>query len=148
MKGIALMLGIAFGFTLAWARVTDPMVIRKMLLLREPDVFLLMGSAIAVAAVGARLLRARGMRSFINRETITWSPTAPAARHVIGSAIFGAGWSVAATCPGPVAAMIGQGRFGGLFVAGGLMLGISLYRLTVGRAKRSVVAPTSAAACL
>src|SRR5206468_258202 len=102
---IALLVGIGFGVVMAWARVTDPMVIRKMLLLRELDVFLLMGSAIGVAAVGVRVLRAWKMRSFVNRERINWAPTTPAARHVIGSAIFGAGWSVAATCPGPVAAM-------------------------------------------
>jgi hypothetical protein len=49
--------GVIFGFVLSWARLTDPAVIRNMLLLREAHVFLIMGSAIAVAAVGVRLLR-------------------------------------------------------------------------------------------
>jgi hypothetical protein len=60
-----LLCGVVFGFALAWSRVTDPAVIRDMLLLREADVFLLMGSAIAVAAIGARLLRGAGARSLV-----------------------------------------------------------------------------------
>ena len=42
------------------------------------------------------------------------------------SVLFGAGWSVAGTCPGPVAVMIGQGRFVGLAVLVGLLGGVLL----------------------
>jgi hypothetical protein len=35
-KAIGLLGGVVFGFTLAWARLTDPRVIRDMLLLNEP----------------------------------------------------------------------------------------------------------------
>ena len=51
-----LVVGVLFGFTLGWAQLHDPAVIYAMLRLREPDVFLLMGIAIATAALGARAL--------------------------------------------------------------------------------------------
>ncbi len=73
-----------------------------------------MGSAIAVAAIGLRLLRAAGATAFATREPVSWTVERPALRHIGGSLLFGAGWSIAATCPGPVAVMIGEGRFGGL----------------------------------
>jgi uncharacterized membrane protein YedE/YeeE len=95
-----------------------------MLRLREFDVFLIMGSAIVVAAVGARALRAARARSWATREPINWPLARPETRHVLGSVIFGAGWSLACTCPGPVAAMIGQGRLGALWVTAGLIGGI------------------------
>ena len=118
--------GIGFGFVLGWARLTDPDVIYNMLRLREPDVFLLMGSAIATGAVGVRLLRRAGARTLIGGEPVSWK-TLPVTRdHVVGSMLFGLGWSVACTCPGPIAAMIGRGQWAGLFTAFGLFAGIAL----------------------
>ena len=38
-KAIGLLGGVVFGFMLAWARLTDPRVIRDMLLLKDPQVF-------------------------------------------------------------------------------------------------------------
>ena len=145
-KLVGLLAGIGFGFVLAWAHVTDPVVIRKMLLLREPDVFLLMGSAIVVAGIGARLLRALRLRSLVSHELITWSTNPVQPRHIAGSALFGAGWSVACTCPGPVAAMIGQGHFAGLIVGAGLMSGIALkHRLDARAVQRPTVEASHAA---
>lgn len=107
-------------------------MIRNMLLLREAHVFLIMGSAIVVAAVGLRLLRMAGSHAFVTGEPIGWSVQRPEPRHIIGSAIFGAGWSVAGTCPGPVAAMIDEGKLGGLAVAAGLRAGVALQQSLVG----------------
>ena len=125
-KLVGLLVGLAFGFVIAWAGLTDPAVIRSMLLLREPHVFLLMGSAIVVAGVGVRLLRGARLRSLITRELIGWSAIPVQPRHIAGSALFGAGWSVACTCPGPVAAMVGQGHLAGLVVGAGLVAGVAL----------------------
>jgi uncharacterized membrane protein YedE/YeeE len=125
-KLVGVIVGMGFGFVIAWAGVTDPAIIRKMLLIQEPDVFLLMGSAIIVAGLGVRVLRLLRLRSFVTREPIAWATTPVQSRHIAGSALFGAGWSVACTCPGPVAAMIGQGHATGLVVAAGLVAGIAI----------------------
>lgn len=125
-KLLGLLVGVGFGFVISWAGVTDPAVIRNMLLLREAHVFLLMGSAVVVAGVGVRLLRLAHMHSLVTCEPIDWSPIPIQPRHIAGSALFGAGWSVACTCPGPVAAMIGQGHLAGLAVGAGLVAGIAL----------------------
>lgn len=129
-KLVGLLVGLAFGFVISWAGLTDPTVIRNMLLLREAHVFLVMGSAIGVAAIGVRLLRKARLRSLVTHEPINWSLNPVEPRHIAGSALFGAGWSVACTCPGPVAAMIGQGHLAGLAVGAGLVAGIALkYRV-------------------
>jgi len=49
---------------------------------------------------------------------------APHRHHVAGGVLFGLGWSIAATCPGPVAAQLGRGQFVSLFTIAGLMTGI------------------------
>jgi uncharacterized membrane protein YedE/YeeE len=104
-----------------------------MLLLQEPHVFLVMGAAIVTAAVGSHVLRATGQRPLVTGESIGWTTSRVQRRHVAGSAIFGAGWSVACTCPGPIAAMVGQGRLTGLIVGAGLIAGIAVQR-RLGRA--------------
>lgn len=40
LKTVGLPFGVAFGFVLGWARLTEYDVIRGMLLLRQADVFL------------------------------------------------------------------------------------------------------------
>src|SRR5437870_3586136 len=77
-----LIVGVGIGFVMSWARLTNPGVIRDMLLLREPDVYLLMGSTVFVAAIGARLLRAAGARALITREIIAWTVERPRPRHL------------------------------------------------------------------
>jgi len=126
VKAAAALFGIVFGAVLAWARLTDPDVIRRMLLLREVDVFLLMGSAMAVAFVGVRLLRLGKATSLIGREPITWSHTRPTRDHVRGSVAFGLGWSIACTCPGPLAAQLGLGNLAALATIVGLFCGVAL----------------------
>ena len=125
-KLAGLLCGAAAGFIMTWAALTDPRVIREMLLLQSTHVFFLMGSAIFVAAIGVRVLRRAGLRSLVTREPIGWTGEPPATRHVVGSMIFGAGWSIAGTCPGPAAAMIGQGQLMGLVIAAGILAGVVL----------------------
>ena len=128
---VGLFLGVGTGFIFAWSRLTDPAVIRDMLLLREADVFLFMGSAVLVAGIGARLLRRAGAHALVTDEPIGWSVERPRASTVIGSVLFGAGWSIAATCPGPMAIMIGEGRVAGAAVVAGLIAGLTLQNAAV-----------------
>jgi uncharacterized membrane protein YedE/YeeE len=143
-KTVGLLSGVVFGFTLAWARLTDPRVIRDMLLLTEPHVFLIMGSAVAIAAIGMRVLKARSLRCIVTGEPVDWSVERPRTRHVAGSILFGLGWTVAGTCPGPVAAMIGEGRLVGVPVVVGLLAGVTIQRMLA--ARKNVQAPMPAAA--
>jgi uncharacterized protein len=129
----ALIGGMTFGFLLSWARLTDPDVIGNMLLLRDVHVFLIMGSAIFTAAVGLRVLRLTRSRALVTGEVIAWTGTCVERRHILGSMAFGAGWSIARTCPGPVAAMIGEGRLLGFVVAAGILAGVTLHEYVARR---------------
>ncbi|MBI4888810.1 MAG: YeeE/YedE family protein [Acidobacteria bacterium] len=139
IKLTGLALGLAAGFVMSWARISDPAVVRDMLLLRDAHLYLVMGSAVVVAAAGVRLLRAFGVRAFLTGDEIAWTTEPPQRRHVAGSALFGVGWCVAGTCPGPVAAMIGEGHLGGVAVAAGLMAGVTCQRLLADRRARRAV---------
>jgi uncharacterized membrane protein YedE/YeeE len=103
-----------------------------------------MGSAVAIAAVGVRVMKATGALCVLTGEPVGWSVEQPRTRHVAGSILFGIGWTVAGTCPGPVAAMIGEGRLVGVPVVVGLLAGVALQRMLA--AKKNVDAHIPAAA--
>jgi uncharacterized protein len=117
-------LGVAFGFAISWVQATDPDAIRQMLLLDDLYLFGVLGVSTATAFVGLRVLRALRVRALVTGEPVGWERTRPARRHIVGSAIFGIGWGVANTCPGPVAAQLGQGALWSLLTISGILLGI------------------------
>jgi uncharacterized protein len=137
----ALALGVITGFVFGWARLTDPETFHRMLALRSADVYLLMGGAVAVVFVGARLLR--GRHALVTGEPIGWSSTRPTRSHLVGSVIFGVGWGISASCPGPIAAQLGGGRALTVALAAGVVVGVALQprlagALEQGRRRREV----------
>jgi uncharacterized membrane protein YedE/YeeE len=124
LRVVALTLGLITGFTFSWARMTDPNTFHRMLSLDSPRIYLLMGAAVAVAFVGARLLR--GRRALLTGEPIVWTAALPTRSHILGSVLFGVGWGISEACPGPAAAQLGAGRVLALAVAGGVLVGVAL----------------------
>lgn len=123
----ALGLGLVFGFALSWSGMTDPDLIRRMLLLEDAYFFLVMGSSMAVAFAGVRILRARRARALLTGDVVSWKNSRPARRHVTGSVLFGAGWATSLSCPGPIAAQLGQGVFWSVFTIAGIAVGIVVH---------------------
>jgi uncharacterized membrane protein YedE/YeeE len=124
MRRAGLAIGLVFGVVLCWTGMSDPDVIRGALLLEESYLFLFFASAVAVASVGVWLLRRRSARALLTGERIGWEPQPPQRRHVVGSVLFGTGWAVAGSCPGPIATQLGQGIAWSLFTGAGMVAGI------------------------
>jgi uncharacterized protein len=125
MNRLSFLIGIAFGFILAATRLNDYDVIHSALTLKEFDVFLLMFSAIAVALPTLWILEQRKWVTPLggplqpNRASIE-------RKHFFGAALFGGGWAVAGTCPGPAIAMTAGGGVLGIVVMAGLVSGLFL----------------------
>jgi uncharacterized membrane protein YedE/YeeE len=127
VKSAAFGLGVAFGLLISWGQFTDPDRIRDMLLLADPYLYLMMFSAMAVGTLAARALKRRRARALLTGEEVVLERSRPERRHVIGAAVFGLGWAVADTCPGPVAAQISQGVWWSVFTIAGIVLGVLGY---------------------
>ena len=122
---VGLLAGIAFGGLLAGAQLHEYDTIHAMLRLDEPDVFLLMASAIAVSAPLLFLLERRGLITpFGGRFSLSRSK--PEAHHIKGGALFGIGWAIAGTCPAPALVMVSSGAMLGLVAIPGIFLGLHL----------------------
>ncbi len=124
MNRASFLAGAAFGFLVAAARLNDYNVIHDMLLLREPDVFLMMASAIGVAAPILAYMNRKHWRTMDGELDLRRQPVSR--KNITGAAIFGAGWAVAGSCPVPALAMTVGGSVLGAFVMAGLFSGILL----------------------
>jgi uncharacterized membrane protein YedE/YeeE len=123
----SVLMGAAFGFLLSWGQFIDPDRIRDMLLLRDAYMWEMFALAVAIGFVALRLMRRVRFRALLTGRTVSWTAERPERRHVVGAAIFGAGWAVSDVCPGPVAVQLGQGIAWALPLLAGVVLGINLY---------------------
>ncbi len=122
---LGFVLGLLFGALLVLVRVHEYQTIHDMLMLRDPYVFLLMGSAVGTAVPLLWLLRHRRWRTPLGGPLV--AERAPVERrHVYGSLVFGAGWAVTGACPAPALALAASGNVLGAVVVAGLFTGILL----------------------
>ncbi len=103
--------GAGFGFVLAAGKLHDYDTIHNTLRLTDFYVFGLMGLAIGVSLP---LLWILERRSKVERH------------HITGGILFGAGWSIAGTCPAPALAMLASGATYGAIAVVGLFIGLWL----------------------
>jgi uncharacterized membrane protein YedE/YeeE len=120
----ALGVGGVFGFLLTVSGLGDYSTIHDGLLLKNPYIFGMMASAMAVAWAGLAVLRRRGRTRFAGPLSLPHARIER--RHVYGGAIFGLGFGVGATCPGMTVAMTTTGGLYGLVVLVGLLGGLWL----------------------
>jgi uncharacterized membrane protein YedE/YeeE len=123
----AALFGAIFGFLISWGQFSDPDRIRDMLLLRDPYLYLMMFSAIAVAYAGIWVLRRRRARALLTGEPLSVERTRPERRHIVGAAIFGVGWAVVDSCPAPIATQLTQGVLWSLFTIAGIFIGVEVF---------------------
>ena len=106
--------GLIFGLGLVISGMINPAKVQNFLDVAgtfDPSLAFVMGSALAVAAVGYRLVRP--MERPVFEATFRWpDETDIDLRLISGAAIFGAGWGLAGFCPGPAisAAALGRGE--------------------------------------
>jgi uncharacterized membrane protein YedE/YeeE len=140
----AALFGAAFGFLISWGQFSVPVRIRDMLLLRDPYLYLMMFSAIAVAFAGTWVLRRRRARALLTGEPLSVERTRPERRHIVGAAIFGVGWAIADSCPAPIAAQLTQGVLWSLFTIAGIFIGVEVFLRRQQRAGHAALAQAEA----
>jgi uncharacterized membrane protein YedE/YeeE len=105
-RGLApyLVLGALFGIVLTKSEVLSWWRIQEMFRFQSFHMYGIIGSAVAVAALSAALLRRR-------RDPIRMAPKALGRgyRYALGGTVFGLGWGLLGACPGPIFALLGHG---------------------------------------
>jgi len=130
MTALYLVLGTIFGFTLSRSGAADYDFIQGMFLFTNLQLYGIMGSAVVIAAPGLWWIQRRGRTLFGTPVHVDLKPLNRGT--IVGSVLFGIGWSMAGMCPGPIFVNIGEGKIYALAALAGALVGTSalgtLYR--------------------
>jgi uncharacterized membrane protein YedE/YeeE len=130
ISGLALLMslltGVYFGIVLTKSEVVRWQRVHDMFLFREPHMYLIIGTGVAVAMISMLIIR-RLQAKTIEGKPIVYKPKPFHAGVVIGGTLFGAGWAITGACPGPIYAQIGGGAWMALITLGGALLGMFAY---------------------
>ena len=123
---VGLFVGTCFGFLLCWLGFTRYDTIFEALLLRDFYLWKVFVTAVVTGGIGLWTLRSWRARTWLTHETVQWERTGMTRANLIGGTIFGLGWALSGTCPGPALAQVGSGMLSGIFTATGIFLGIAI----------------------
>ena len=125
-----LLIGTFFGILLIKSEVVSWFRIQEMFRFQSFFMYGVLGSAVASAALTIWLAERFGWRS-LTAEPIRIAPKRweKGARHRywIGGTLFGLGWGLAGTCPGPIYALLGYGASGAVVVLLAALAGTRTY---------------------
>jgi len=125
MPALYVVLGTLFGFVLSRSGAADYNYIQGMFLFEQFQLFGIIGTAIVVAAPGLWLIQRRGRTV---RGTAVSVERKPLNRGtIVGSLLFGIGWSLAGMCPGPILVNIGEGKVYALAALAGALVGAGAF---------------------
>lgn len=125
-KFLTFLMGLYFGIVLVKSQVVSWYQIRGMFTFKSPYMYLVILSAIAVGAVSVFIIR-RLQPHTIEGQTIVIKQKKLHKGVVIGSTIFGMGWAITGTCPGPIYAQVGSGSLITIVTFLGALTGMYLY---------------------
>ncbi|MDF1660952.1 MAG: YeeE/YedE thiosulfate transporter family protein [Planctomycetota bacterium] len=121
-----LSLGALFGFLLTRAEATEYNRIAGMFLFKDMHLAGVMGVAIAVAAIGLRLLKSGTVKPLGNKKLDVQKKPYHKYQFVAGIT-FGVGWALTGACPGTALAQVGQLKVQGIVVTLGILTGVFAY---------------------
>lgn len=121
--------GILLGFVFTRSEVVSWFRIQEMFRFHAVHMYGIIGSAVAVGALGVALLKALGVTSRTGRPMAfpTDSFRAPGTQFWLGGACFGLGWGLLGACPGPIYVLLGNGLTVMVVAVASALVGVATY---------------------
>lgn len=121
--GIGSYLGIIF----AKSNVASWYKIQEMFRFQSFHMYGIIGSALLVAMISVYLIKRYKVRT-LEGESIVFCPKDKTyTRYILGGTLFGLGWSLAGSCPGPMVVLIGAGSSVWIAIFAAALLGTWIY---------------------
>ncbi len=102
------LVGLFFGIVFVKAEVISWFRIQEMFRLQSFHMYGVIGTAVIVGMISIQLIKRFNLKT-VGGNPIFVQPKTFNKGQVIGGLIFGLGWAVTGTCPGPLFAQIGAG---------------------------------------
>lgn len=124
-----LFIGIIFGIVMFKSEAASWFRIYEMFQFQSFHMYGIIGSALALGVLGIYFIKKYNLKS-VEGEPIKFTPKDKSfSRYMYGGIIFGLGWALAGSCPGPIYTLIGAGYVSILVVLIGALAGTFLFGL-------------------
>ena len=120
-----LALGSLFGIVLSRSGAADYNYIQGMFLFERFQLYGIIGSAVVLTAPGLWFIQRRGRTA--SGAAVLVELKSMTRGTVVGSVLFGIGWSITGMCPGPILVNIGEGKIYALAALAGALTGTWLF---------------------
>ena len=122
-----LITGIAFGIIMFKSEAASWFRIFEMFQFDSFHMYGIIGSALATGVIGIQLIKRLKLKSLSGEEIIIPPKAKGWKNYLFGGILFGLGWGLAGTCPGPIFTLIGAGFLPLILVLAFATLGTFVY---------------------
>ncbi|MCF6141959.1 YeeE/YedE family protein [Flavobacterium sp. K77] len=122
-----LLVGFVFGIVLTKSEAVSWYRIYEMFQFQSFHMFGIITVAIVTGVIGLQLIKRFNVKDSSGEAINIPDKEKGNARYWIGGLIFGLGWALVGSCPGPIFILIGAGFWSVLIVLFGALLGTFLY---------------------
>ena len=123
------MIGLLFGVVLSKAEVISWYRIQEMFRFQSFHMFGVIGSAVFLGVVAVQIIKRKKLKDSMGNTYFFPNKKKAFYRYIIGGTIFGLGWVLTGSCPGPMYALLGYGYFSFVVVIFSALLGTFVYGL-------------------
>jgi uncharacterized protein len=130
MKFIKFLLtGIVFGIVMAKSEAFSWYRIQEMFRFQAFHMYGIIGTAVVLGVLGVALIKKLRLRDIHGNPILFHPKEKSVVRYLAGGTLFGLGWALAGSCPGPMVVNIGYGYLSLALVFASAILGTFVYGL-------------------
>jgi uncharacterized protein len=124
-----LVVGFIFGIVLTKSEAVSWYRIYEMFQFQSFHMYGIISVAIATGLIGIQIIKRNKIKDIDGAPIVIKNKEKGAARYWIGGILFGLGWGLVGSCPGPIFILLGAGVFPVILVLIGALVGTILYGL-------------------
>ncbi len=125
-----LIVGVFFGIILSKSEAISWYRIYEMFKFQSFHMYGIIGSAVVVGIIFVQVIKRFNVKNYKGNAIEFIPKKSGKYRNIIGGIIFGLGWSLAGSCPGPFFILLGKGALPIVIVILGAVIGAFTYHAT------------------
>jgi uncharacterized membrane protein YedE/YeeE len=124
-----LLVGFIFGLVLTKSEAVSWYRIYEMFHFQSFHMYGIIATAVFTGLIGIQIMKRTAAKDIKGQNIVLADKEKGIARYAFGGLIFGLGWALVGTCPGPVFILIGAGFISVVIILVGALAGTFVYGL-------------------
>lgn len=122
-----ILVGFVFGLVLTKSEAVSWYRIYEMFQFQSFHMYGIIMTAILTGIIGIQIIKKYNLKDYSGAPIHIDDKDPSTVRYVLGGLIFGLGWALVGSCPGPIFILLGAGFITVILVLAGALLGTFLY---------------------